>query len=192
MSKVFEVVMWTASVRRLAYAVSDALDHKPRFHVLTRSDTTLVYVSTQDGSFNEASVSENSGGKSLERLNRDMKDVLFVDDMKFYHPNLLTAPNQKFSPHRNDEWLREILPTILNIAGSEVKDVKEYVMMHGLNKHYKPKEHREPEYSSKRTHRPLTQKEMDDYITKNPKKWKSMTYCQFDSPQIVNRPLDIN
>ena len=183
MSKVYEVVLWTLSVRRLAYAVADAIDHhKPRFHhVLNRLDTTLVYAVKKSGEFEDVGVNHCGGSKSLERLNRDMKDIVFVQDGFGYHPNLITAPEQCRSPNQTDNWLQEILPTILTMAGGEVKDVREYVMKHGLNQHFDPKCHLEPEYSSSWcSSRPLTQEEMDAYITANPKKWNSMASCQYD------------
>ena len=178
------MVLWTASVRRLAYAVTDALDHhKPRFHhVLTRSDTTLVLSDKKTGKFFEASVSNAGGSKSLERLNREMKDILFIDDNGYYDPNLIIAPKQILSPQKTDYWLQKMLPTILTIAGSEVKDVREYLMKHNLNEHFDPKLHLEPEYSSNDTIRPLTQSEMDAYIAANPEKWQSLTFCFFDPP----------
>jgi len=110
-----------------------------------------------------------------------MKDILFVEDGIGYHPNLIPAPDQYRSPNKTDNWLQEILPTILTIAGSEVKDVREYVMSHGLNKDFDPKYHLEPEYSLNWcSSRPLTQEEMDAYIAKDPKKWEQLTYCRYD------------
>ena len=115
MSKLYEVVIFTASLSKYAGPLLDKLDKK-KFcsYRLFREHCTII---------------NNGFVKDLKKLGRDMKDVIIIDNNPVsYSLNVENGfPIKSWLDDINDRELIKIIPVLEFL--SKVKDVREYIKL---------------------------------------------------------------
>jgi len=121
-SKIFHVVIFTASTQEYAEVVLDLIDCEKIFihHRFYRHDCTFfddIYV------------------KDIRRLDRDMKDVLIIDNSRiaFSFTPESGIPIKSWFGDDNDSELMTLLPLLHELA--ECNDVREIISERFLNPH---------------------------------------------------------
>eukprot|EP00358_Blepharisma_japonicum_P006503 CAMPEP_0202940912 /NCGR_PEP_ID=MMETSP1395-20130829/1047_1 /ASSEMBLY_ACC=CAM_ASM_000871 /TAXON_ID=5961 /ORGANISM="Blepharisma japonicum, Strain Stock R1072" /LENGTH=151 /DNA_ID=CAMNT_0049635699 /DNA_START=538 /DNA_END=990 /DNA_ORIENTATION=- len=118
LDKFYELVLFTASSQDYADSAIKQIDPSNKIKLrLYRQHT---------GAFNSPYV------KNLELLGRDLSKVIIIDDWSTsfsMHPNngILISP---FTGDESDNELKRLLPILVNLAVSDVEDVREALKCH--------------------------------------------------------------
>lgn len=115
MSKYYEVVIFTASMASYASHVVDALDFNDyRYYKLYREHCRYL----KDSNFYV---------KDLSRLGRDLRDVVFIDNIpqsySLQHSNGI--PITSWTDNPKDQELLKLIPLLKGL--SRVDDVRKYI-----------------------------------------------------------------
>lgn len=113
MSKIFEVVIFTASILNYALPLVEKLDRKKiGFNVLSRRQCTLL---------------NNNYYKDLSRLGRDLKDVIMIDNspQAYAWQPANGLPIISWFEEPRDNQLSKMIPVLERLAS--VDDVRDYI-----------------------------------------------------------------